>query len=57
MADEHNPQQESDDITRRDFVRMSIAAGIAVGAGSTAADAQGSVVETNVDVSNDVGLF
>ena len=33
MADEHNPQQESDDITRRDFVRMSIAAGIAVGAG------------------------
>jgi carboxymethylenebutenolidase len=50
MADEHDPQQESDDITRRDFVRMSIAAGIAVGAGSTAADAQGSVVETNVDV-------
>jgi carboxymethylenebutenolidase len=50
MADEQNPQQESEDITRRDFVRMSIAAGIAVGAGSTAADAQGSVVETNVDV-------
>ena len=42
MADEQDPQQESDDITRRDFVRMSIAAGIAVGAGSTAADAQGS---------------
>ena len=50
MADEQNPQQESDDITLRDFVRMSIAAGIAVGAGSTAADAQGSVVETSVDV-------
>ena len=50
MADEQDPQQESDDITRRDFVRMSIAAGIAVGAGSTAADAQGQVVETSVDV-------
>jgi carboxymethylenebutenolidase len=50
MADEHNPQQEADDITRRDFVRMSIAAGIAVGAGSTAADAQGSVIETAVEV-------
>jgi carboxymethylenebutenolidase len=50
MADEQDPQQESDDITRRDFVRMSIAAGIAVGAGSTSADAQGQVVETSVDV-------
>lgn len=36
MADEHNPQQESDDITRRDFVKMSIAAGIVAGAASTA---------------------
>ena len=50
MADEQDPQHASDDITRRDFVRMSIAAGIAVGAGSTAADAQGSIVETPVDV-------
>ena len=50
MADEQDPQQESDDITRRDFVRISIAAGLAVGAGSTAADAQASVVDTNVDV-------
>ena len=50
MADEQDPQHPSDDITRRDFVRMSIAAGIAVGAGSTAADAQGSIVETPVDV-------
>jgi len=50
MADEQDPQQEFDDISRRDFVRMSIAAGIAVGAGSTAADAQASVVETNVAV-------
>src|SRR4030095_15736103 len=50
MADEHNPQQESDDITRRDFVKLSIAAGLVVGAGSTAADAQGSVIETSVEV-------
>ncbi len=49
MADEHNPQQASDDITRRDFVKMSIAAGIVAGAASTA-EAQASVVETNVDV-------
>jgi carboxymethylenebutenolidase len=49
MADEQDPQQESDDITRRDFVKLSIAAGMAVGAGTTA-DAQGSVVETAVDV-------
>jgi len=50
MADQQDPQETSDDISRRDFVRMSIAAGIAVGAGSTAADAQASVVETNVDI-------
>lgn len=50
MADEQDPQETSDDISRRDFVRMSIAAGIAVGAGSTGADAQAAVVETNVEI-------
>jgi carboxymethylenebutenolidase len=49
MADEHNPQQESDDITRRDFVRMSIAAGIAVAPARPRRRA-GLGVETNVDV-------
>jgi carboxymethylenebutenolidase len=50
MSDEQDPQQTADDITRRDFVAMSIAAGIAIGAGATTVDAQASVVETSVDV-------
>jgi carboxymethylenebutenolidase len=50
MSDEQDPRQTADDITRRDFVAMSIAAGIAIGAGATSVDAQASVVETAVDV-------
>jgi carboxymethylenebutenolidase len=49
MTDEQDPPHESDDMTRRDFVKMSIVAGIAVGAGSSAA-AQGTVIETSVEV-------
>lgn len=50
MADEQegvNPSSE--ELSRRDFVTMSIAAGIAVAAGANAA-AQAQVVETNVEI-------
>jgi len=40
---------QREELTRRDFVAMSVAAGPAAAAGS-AAGAQGPVVETNVDV-------
>ena len=40
---------EHDDITRRDFVAMTIAAGLAAAAGAELV-AQGQVVETNVDI-------
>jgi carboxymethylenebutenolidase len=39
----------NDEITRRDFVTMTVAAGLAAAAGSDAT-AQGQVVETNVDI-------
>src|SRR5436190_2120769 len=40
---------ENDEITRRDFVSMTVAAGIAAAA-SSSASAQGQVVEANVDI-------
>jgi carboxymethylenebutenolidase len=40
---------DNEDITRRDFVSMTVAAGIAAAAG-TSASAQGQVVETNVEI-------
>ena len=40
---------ENEDITRRDFVAMTVAAGIAAAAGADLA-AQQQVVETNVDI-------
>ncbi len=53
MADEtRDPNTETDapsDLSRREFVSMSVAAGLAAAVGSSAA-AQGSVVEKNVDV-------
>ncbi|MEQ1573504.1 MAG: dienelactone hydrolase family protein [Vicinamibacterales bacterium] len=50
MADDQNPRNpSSDDMSRRDFVTMSVAAGIAVAAGATA-DGQQPVVEMNVEI-------
>jgi carboxymethylenebutenolidase len=48
MAGETRDTQ-SNDLSRRDFVGMSVAAGLAAAAGASA-DAQGSVSETNVEV-------
>ncbi len=50
MADQQEPKRPSpDELSRRDFVTMSIAAGIVVAAGSNAS-AQAQVVETNVEI-------
>jgi carboxymethylenebutenolidase len=49
MADGHDPTNPPDDISRRDFVSMSIAAGIAAAAGTTAS-AQMPVMEMNVQI-------
>jgi len=50
MADEQNKNdQPAEDITRRDFVAMSIAAGLAAAAG-TNVSAQQQVVEQNVEI-------
>src|SRR6266545_5652149 len=48
-ATERSLTMESDDITRRDFVTMTVAAGIAAAAGASL-DAQQRVVETNVEI-------
>src|SRR6266545_3168372 len=48
-ATERSLTMESDDITRRDFVTMTVAAGIAAAAGASL-DAQQRVVETNVAI-------
>jgi len=52
MEDEQNPKPErsSDEITRRDFVSLSLAAGLAVAAGSGASAAELPVTETNVEI-------
>jgi len=52
MADEQDPKPErsSDEITRRDFVSLSLAAGLAVAAGSGASAAELPVTETNVEI-------
>ncbi len=50
MADQQDPSNPSpEELSRRDFVTMSIAAGIAVAAGSSAS-AQTPVVERNVEI-------
>jgi len=50
MADQRNSKSpEQDEISRRDFVAMTVAAGIGVAAGATA-DAQARVTETNVEI-------
>jgi carboxymethylenebutenolidase len=53
MSDEtrnpETPDEESKDLTRRDFVALSLAAGIAAAAGSTSAQGL-QVVETNVEI-------
>jgi len=50
MADDQDPTRPShDDVSRRDFVTMSLAAGLAVAAGTRAA-AQMPVVETTVEI-------
>ena len=50
MADEqHKNDQSPDDITRRDFVSMSIAAGLAAAAGTNVSGQQ-QVVEQNVEI-------
>jgi carboxymethylenebutenolidase len=54
MADETHDQDANaempSDLSRRDFVTMSVAAGLAVAAGGTASAADLPVVETNVQV-------
>jgi carboxymethylenebutenolidase len=49
MANETRDTQ-SNDLSRREFVGMSVAAGLAAAAAGGSADAQGSVTETNVEV-------
>jgi carboxymethylenebutenolidase len=50
MADQPDSKRpEQDEISRRDFVAMTVAAGIGVAAGATA-DAQARVTETNVEI-------
>src|SRR5271163_3329686 len=46
--DQRNPQTHSGDIDRRDFVALSVGAGIAASAGSVAA--ADDVVETDVEI-------
>jgi len=59
MTDEkHNPQEQdesSNELSRRDFVAMSIAAGIAAAAGGASA-AELPVVETDVDIKTPDGV-
>lgn len=50
MPDQKDPMPASSEISRRDFVQMSIAAGIAVAGGATLASAQMAVVETDVTI-------
>jgi carboxymethylenebutenolidase len=49
MADSQDPKDSAEDMSRRDFVSMSIAAGLAAAAG-TSASAQMPVTETNVQI-------
>jgi carboxymethylenebutenolidase len=55
MSDQKDPTSESSEISRRDFVQMSIAAGIAVAGGATMASAQMAVVETDVTITTPDG--
>lgn len=56
MADEQRPEDpQSNDVSRRDFVALSIAAGIGVATGSTAS-AQMAVVEKNVTITMPDGM-
>ena len=55
MADEPNPKSSpSDDISRRDFVSMTVAAGLAAAAGANVA-AQQPVMEMNVNITTPDG--
>ncbi len=54
MADNQHPTPETSDVSRRDFVALSIAAGIGVASGTTAS-AQMPIVETNVTVTTPDG--
>ena len=50
MAEQDDSKNtHNDSISRRDFVTMAVAAGIGVAAGTTS-EAQGQVVETNVEI-------
>ena len=50
MSDQHDSKSpEHDEMSRRDFVAMTVAAGIGVAAGATA-DAQARVIEMNVEI-------
>jgi carboxymethylenebutenolidase len=55
MAEGQDPKDSSEDISRRDFVSMSIAAGLAAAAGSTAS-AQQPVMEMNVEIKTPDGM-
>jgi carboxymethylenebutenolidase len=55
MADEKDPNPPAGDVSRRDFVALSIAAGIGVAAGARAS-AQMAVVEKNVTVTTPDGM-
>jgi carboxymethylenebutenolidase len=55
MADQNDPNPPAGDVSRRDFVALSIAAGIGVAAGANAS-AQMAVVEKNVTVTTPDGM-
>jgi carboxymethylenebutenolidase len=55
MADDQEPKDPSGDVSRRDFVTLSLAAGFALAAGA-ASGAELPVVETNVQVKTPDGM-
>jgi len=55
MSDPKEPMSQSSEISRRDFVQLSIAAGIAVAGGTTVVNAQMAVVETDVTITTPDG--
>src|SRR6476620_7236507 len=54
MADDQEPKDSNTDISRRDFVTLSVAAGVALATGNTA-DAAVAVVEENVTIKTQDG--
>jgi carboxymethylenebutenolidase len=55
MADDQEPNDQAGDVSRRDFVTLSLAAGLALAAGA-ASGAALPIVETNVEVKTPDGM-